>query len=73
MNTFNETTDFTEAAMKVKELVKLLKTMPQDEEIGFTQHDYSDGYSENINSVRVVNDDDLTDLKKPMHRVVICG
>lgn len=57
--------------MIVKDLIKQLKAMPQDEEVGFALHDYSAGYSENINSVQVVNDDDLTDMNEPMHRVVL--
>lgn len=57
--------------MNVKDLIKELKKMPQEEEVGFALHDYSDGYSENINSVRVVKNNDLTDRETPMHRVVL--
>lgn len=60
-------------AMKVKDLIKELKKMPQDEAVGFSLHDYDTGDSENVNSVRLVEDDDCdNDTGKAMHRVVLC-
>ncbi|RZD19695.1 hypothetical protein [Pseudoalteromonas sp. MEBiC 03485] len=59
-------------SLTVKELIKELKKMPQNAQVGFALHDYDTGDSENVNSVTVVNDEDCTnDTGKAMHRVVL--
>ena len=58
--------------MKVKDLIKELKKMPQNEKVGFSHHDYAEGDSELIKSVTLVNDEDCTnDTGRAMHRVVL--
>lgn len=60
--------------MKVKALIKLLKTFPQEEEIGFCEHDMNIGWSSCIAGVYEVFDEDVKDdivIDKPMHYIVI--
>ncbi|GEK11881.1 hypothetical protein [Pseudoalteromonas peptidolytica] len=57
-------------ALTVKELIKRLKEMPQDEQVGIAQHDYEDGVSDGAFSVNFISDSDV-ESGKPMHRVVI--
>ena len=58
--------------MIVKDLIKELKQMPQNEQVGFALHDYDNGDSENISGVCVTEDEDcLNDLGKAMHRVTL--
>lgn len=57
-------------AQTVKELIKRLKEMPQDEQVGIAQHDYEDGVSDGAFSVNFISDSDVESVE-PMHRVVI--
>lgn len=59
--------------MKVKDLIKELKKMPQDEQVGFAHHDYDCGDSDTISHVSLVEDDECTnDSGKARHKVVLC-
>ena len=56
----------------VKQLIKELKKMPQNEAVGFALHDYDTGDSEHVSGVCLVRDEDCTnDTGKAMHRVVL--
>lgn len=58
--------------MKVKDLIKQLKKMPQDENVGYSLHDYDSGDSDNVNHVALINDNECSnDSGKAMHRVVL--
>lgn len=60
--------------MKVSALIKKLKMMPQDLEVGYTLHDYDCGDSENINSVTLLDDNEIAnDSGIANHNVVLGG
>ena len=60
--------------MKVRELIKELKKMPQDEECGQTNHDMGVGDSFSIYAVMKIDDDmACNDSGLVDHRVVICS
>ena len=58
--------------MRVKDLIKQLKKMPQNESVGIMFGDYQEGNSDPVSGVRVVDDNDCANEgNKAKHRVVI--
>ena len=58
--------------MKVKQLIKELKKMPQNEEVGLRAHDYDAGDSDSVFCVTHWNDEEATNYSnKIQHRVTI--
>lgn len=60
--------------MKVKQLIKELKKMPQNTEVGWQAHDYSLGDSDAIVHVAYIGDEEPdNDANEINHTVVLSG
>lgn len=57
--------------MKVKQLIKELKKMPQDLEVGFRVHDYDMGDSDSIREVNYIGDEEPDNDRGEINHPVI--
>ena len=58
--------------MLVKDLIKALKKMPQEEEVGWAAHDYDCGDSDPVSFVVLIDNDGIENESGELrHRVVM--